>query len=186
MSKDEGMGLLGWLRNRRGGVVGACMVAMAPFIFGGCYGPFPLTRQIYRFNAEVSEDELTKSVVFWVMVIIPVYQVGMLADAVIFNLVEYWTGDQILASGPTMDSNGNVVTFAPAADGEEAVLTVSRDGAVITRQSFVQVSDATFEVRDEAGNVSGKVLRAPDGSISLTDAEGSVVRTLPAETLSSL
>jgi hypothetical protein len=104
----------------------------------------------------------------------------MLADAIIFNLVEFWTGAQLLAVGPAMDSNGNLVCLTPSADGREAVLTVSRDGRLLAQESFVKVSDTTFEVRDAQGNVDGKVLKAPDGTISLTDRNGTVVRTLPA------
>ena len=180
MKKDSGTGAMSSLRNRRAWVISAMLAAMAPFVFGGCYGTFPLTRKIYEFNGDISHDKTIQSVTFWAFVIIPVYGVGMLADAVIFNLVEFWTGDQVLSAGPTMDSNGNLVTLTPSADGQAAVLTVSRDGRVIAQESFLKVSDTTFEVRDAQGNLHGKVLKAPDGTISLTDSSGTVVRTLPA------
>jgi len=186
MKKEFGTGVLGTLRNNRVWVISALLVAMMPFVFGGCYGQFPLTRKIYAFNGDISHDKIIQSVTFWVLVIIPVYEIGMLADAIIFNLVEFWTGDQLLAVGPTMDSYGNLVNLTPSADGRDAVLTVSRDGRVIAQETFVKVSDTTFEVRDAQGNLDGKVLKASDGTISLTDRNGTVVRTLPAGSLASL
>jgi hypothetical protein len=176
MKKESGTGAMSPLRNRRGWVAVALLVVMLPLVFGGqgCFGAFPLTNKII------------KSVTFWVLVIVPIYEVGMLADAIIFNLVEFWTGDQLLSVGPTVDSNGNLVSLTPASDGREAVLTVSRGGKVLAQESFVKVSDSTFEVRDAQGNLDGKVLKAPDGTISLTDRNGTVLRTLPADVFAAM
>ena len=186
MKKEFGTGAMSSLRNSRAWVISALLVAMAPFVFGGCYGTFPLTRKIYAFNGDISHDKIIKSVTFWVLVIVPVYGVGMLADAIIFNLVEFWTGEQILSVGPTTDSNGNTVCLTPSSDGRQAVLTVSRDGKVLAQEFFVKVSDTTFEVRDARGTLHGKVLKSPDGTISLTDRNGTVVRTLPAGALAAM
>jgi len=186
MKKDMGKGVISALRRRRAWVISVMLVAMAPFVFGGCYGAFPLTKTIYRLNGDISENRLVQQVTFWIFVIFPVYEIGMLADAIVFNLVEFWTGTQILAVGPTVDSNGNTVCLTPSSDGQTAVMTVSRDGKVLAQESFVKVSDTVFEVRDAQGNLDGKVLKAPDGTISLTDSNGTVVRTLPAGALAGM
>ncbi len=186
MKKALGTGAMSSLRNRRAWVISAMLVAMAPFVFGGCYGGFPLTKTIYKLNGGISHSKIVQTVTFWVFVIFPVYEIGMLADAIVFNLVEFWTGEEILAVGPTMDSNGNLVCLTPSADGREAVLTVSRDGRVIAQESFLKVSDTVFEVRDAQGNLNGKVLKSPDGTINLTDSNGTVVRTLPAGAFAAL
>ncbi len=180
MKKESGTGARSSLRNRRAWVISAMLVAMAPFVFGGCYGGFPLTKTIYNLNGDISDNKIVQTVTFWVFVIFPVYEIGMFADAIVFNLVEFWTGEELLAVGPTMDSNGNTVCLTPSSDGQAAVLTVSRDGKVLAEEFFVKVSDTVFEVRDAQGNLHGKVLKAPDGTISLTDSDGTVVRTLPA------
>ena len=186
MKKELGTGATGCLRNSRSWVISVMLFAMAPFVFGGCYGNFPLTKAIYRLNGDISRNSIVQQVTFWVFVIVPVYGVGMFADAIVFNLVEFWTGEQLLAVGPTMDSNGNTVCLTPSSDGQAAVLTVSRDGRVIAQESFLKVSDTVFEVRDAQGNLNGKVLKAQDGTINLTDSNGTVVRTLPAEALPAM
>jgi hypothetical protein len=58
------------------------------------------------YNGNISDDQTIQSVTFWAFVVPPVYEVAMAGDAVIFNLVEFWTGDQLLAIGPTVDAEG--------------------------------------------------------------------------------
>ena len=78
------------------------LAAMAPLALS-CYGHFPLTRAVYRMNGDVGkslgEDQtarkLVQSVVMWVLVIIPVYGVAIVADVVVLNLIEFWTGDTV-------------------------------------------------------------------------------------------
>lgn len=179
-------GAMSSLRNHRASVIPVMLVAMLPFLFGGCYGAFPLTKKIYQFNGDISSHKIIQTVVFWVFVIIPVYGIGMLGDAIVCNLIEFWTGEQILSVGPTTDSKGNTVCLTPSPDGKQAVLTVSRDGKVLAQEFFVKVSDTTFEVRDAQGKLQGKVLKSPDGTISLMDRNGAVVRTLPGHALAAM
>ena len=186
MRKRSGTGVMSWLRNSRIYVIPILLVAMLPLVMGGCFGSFPLTHKIYGFNQDISHHKLVRTVTFWVLIIIPVYKVGMLADAIIFNLIEFWTGEEILSVGPTTDSKGNTVCLTPSSDGRQAVLTVSRDGKVVAQEFFVKVSDTTFEVRDAEGKLHGKVVKSPDGTISLTDRNGTVVETLPAGALAAL
>jgi hypothetical protein len=186
MKTESGMGVMTSLRNSRTGVIPIMLMAMLPFVMGGCYGAFPLTHKIYNFNGDISRHKLIQTVTFWVFVIIPVYEVGMIIDAIIPNLIEFWTGEQILSVGPTTDSNGNTVCLTPSPDGRQAVLTVSRDGKVLAQEFFVKVSDTTIEVRDAEGSLHGKVLKLADGTINLTDRNGIVVRTLPAGALAAM
>jgi hypothetical protein len=186
MKLYPGTGAMSSLRNHRGSVIPVLLVAMLPFFFGGCYGTFPLTKKIYQFNGDISSHKIIQTVVFWVFIIVPVYGIGMLGDAIICNLIEFWTGEQILSVAPTTDSNGNTVCLTPSPDGRQAVLTVSRGGKILAQEFFVKVSSTTIEVRDAQGKLQGKVLKSQDGTISLTDRNGSVVRTLPGSALAAM
>ena len=167
------------LRQMRRSVVVLVLVALMPLVFGGCYGRFPLTKKIYDWNGQVSDSKWVKTLVMWAFSIIPVYQVGMLVDVAVLNLVEFWGGGQLMAMD-TVDDQGNTLALAPSPDGSEAVLTVSRDGKVLAQERFVKVSDATMEVRSADGELRGMMLRLADGSIQLTDAHGQVMSELPA------
>ena len=56
----------------------------------GCFGKFTLTRELYKFNSKV-EDKFVRSLVFDVLVILPVYEVAGLVDWAVLNVIEFWT-----------------------------------------------------------------------------------------------
>ena len=58
---------------------------------GGCFGSFRLTRAVYDFNSGMG-GKFLQTVIFWVFVIVPVYEVAALIDVLIFNLIEFWGG----------------------------------------------------------------------------------------------
>lgn len=64
----------------------------------GCYGKMALTRKVYKINGEV-ENKYIRSLVSWVFIIVPVYGVSALADFILFNTIEFWSGDNPVASG---------------------------------------------------------------------------------------
>lgn len=68
----------------------------------GCYGSFPLTRMTYELNDEIGDNfhnqrtnDFVDTLTMWVFVIFPVYEFAMLGDAVILNLIEFWTEDEV-------------------------------------------------------------------------------------------
>ena len=58
-----------------------------------CLGPFNASRGVLNWNAELHENDAVCEVVFIGLNIIPVYPLVLLGDAIIFNSVEYWTGE---------------------------------------------------------------------------------------------
>lgn len=158
-------------------------VALAPMLTG-CYGNFQATRSIYKFNGDVSDQKLVRSVVMWVLLILPVYYIGGLADVFVLNPIDYWKGTKINVGSRT-DAKGTTVALEPSANGRETVMTVSRDGAVLAKSTLVRTSDSEIEVRDADGRLAGKMLRATDGGLCLTDASGLTLRTITATELAS-
>ena len=72
-------------------------MAVAMVSLQGCYGKMALTKKVYKLNGEVS-DKYLRSLVTWVFVIVPVYGVSALADFVLFNTIEFWSGNNPIAS----------------------------------------------------------------------------------------
>ncbi len=64
-----------------------------------CYGSFPMVRTIYNFNASIGdaskEGGILRSVVMILMIAVPVYGISFLADAIILNAIEFWSGKKI-------------------------------------------------------------------------------------------
>jgi hypothetical protein len=73
-------------------------VAIAMVSLQGCYGKMALTRKVYQVNGEV-HDKYLRSLVTWVFIIVPVYGVSALADFILFNTIEFWSGKNPVASG---------------------------------------------------------------------------------------
>jgi hypothetical protein len=83
---------------KKGALAGVLCAAM---LTASCYGPFNLTRRVHHWNGEVG-GKWAQEGVFLVFIILPVYGIATLADAVIFNSVEFWTGDNPI-DPPGMD-----------------------------------------------------------------------------------
>ena len=176
--KASGWSLLGWVSRSKKVVAVVALLAAAPFLTN-CYGAFPLTHAVYKANGDIDND-LLRQVVFWVFVIVPVYEVAAFADAVAFNLIDFWTGEGVDFSSTT-DQQGNTVTLRPTENGREAVLTVSRDGKTLQELRFVRASDAVCNVYDAKGALMGKAMRTPSGELRLTDAQDRTVTLVSAD-----
>jgi len=158
----------------------------------GCFGRFPVTRFVYRVNDNVSDSfdsqkmgGFFESIVMWIFAILPVYGLAMLGDAFIFNLIEFWTGDPIEISKHTTP-DGKTITLAPTEDKDIAILSVEKDGQMLSENYIVRISDTVCEVRSSNGKLEGKMIRTADGSISLTDQKGQEVSMVSQEDLAAL
>lgn len=61
-----------------------------------CIGSFSLTGKVLDFNRDLG-NKFVSEAVFIAFCIIPVYEVATFVDAVVLNLVEFWTGSNPLA-----------------------------------------------------------------------------------------
>jgi len=163
--------------NRFGKGIALVLVAAVGALSAGCFGKFQLTRKVYDMNQSIDE-KYVRSAATWVFVIIQVYTVAALVDLIVFNVIEFWTGENPVASAP--------VTKVYAQGNGKTVLTLSRDGsatvAVIERYEGERIV-STLRVRDDGlGKVAavetaagGKVrevsaVAASDGSVDVTVA----------------
>ncbi|MHB9060885.1 MAG: DUF3332 family protein, partial [Desulfobacteria bacterium] len=169
--------------NRFGKGIALVLVAAMGALSAGCFGKFQLTRKVYDINRSI-DDKYVRSAATWIFVIVPVYGFAALLDLIVFNVIEFWSGENPVASAP--------VTKVYAQGNGKAVLTLSRDGsatvAVIERYEGERLV-STLRVRDDGrGKVvavetaaGGKVrevvaLAAPDGSVDVTVATAAGTR----------
>ena len=57
-----------------------------------CTGPFNLTSNLHKWNVSI-ENQWGEEGMFLVLAIFPVYGICMLGDAIIFNSIEFWGGE---------------------------------------------------------------------------------------------
>lgn len=94
-------------------------------LFSSCVGSFGLFNRVAKWNQHVS-NKFVNELVFLALNIIPVYGVCYLADALVINSIEFWTGSNPMAS------IGTVKTIK-GADGNYLVKTM-KDGYSITKE----------------------------------------------------
>jgi hypothetical protein len=75
------------------------VVILAFGIFVSCYGSYVLFHKIYKWNGTIG-DKWVKSLLHIVLWIVPVYEVCLLVDFLVFNTLEFWTGKNPLAMNP--------------------------------------------------------------------------------------
>ena len=168
--------------SRFGKGIAMVLVAAVGALSAGCFGKFQLTRKLYDINQSIDE-KYVRSAATWIFVI--PYAVTGLLDFVVFNVIEFWTGENPVAEAK--------VTKVYAQGNGRTVLTLSRDGsatvAVIERYEGGEPV-STLRVRDDgAGKVTavemaaGKKVRevvavaTSDGSVDVTVATAAGVGT---------
>jgi hypothetical protein len=133
----------------------------------GCYGGFNLTRSLYKWNGniEASKDKqantVVQSLVMVVLVIVPVYGLATLADALVVNSIEFWTGKNpvTVKAEPairTVDKGDEryVQTLTRTASGKEMRVDYYKQGRLVN----------TLVVRQEGtSSVATGDLRWSDG-----------------------
>ena len=165
------------------------LLAFGLFV-GGCYGPFNLTRRLYQWNGQVG-DRWEKEVVFLLLALTPVYTFSTLADAVVFNSMEFWTGKNPV-DAPSSRRSDLPQTKRIVRGTDEALLTYAptTDGADLTVQQFQQEQpagslritqrDGMTEGRDEHGTLLMTAQALQNGGVVVRDAQGKSVASYSA------
>jgi hypothetical protein len=80
----------------------ALLAATLALVLGSssCLGPDHAYGQIKNWNAGLSDQKWLNEVVFLGLWIIPVYELTLLGDVLIFNTVGYWGENPIKDPGP--------------------------------------------------------------------------------------
>ncbi len=72
----------------------SCVVALLVLLFAGtsCFGPFNLSSRLHTWNREI-ENRWLGEAVYLPMRVFYVYSAAFFADALIFNSIEFWGGE---------------------------------------------------------------------------------------------
>ncbi|MDP2652895.1 MAG: DUF3332 family protein [Candidatus Omnitrophota bacterium] len=158
-------------------------VMIAAFLVTGCTGSFNLTRKVYNFHRSQQPDKWMDELCFLVVTLIPVYSIATFADAIIFNSIEFWTGENPvdMADAKTVtqgreevvisyDKATDQITVLPKANGQE------KQALVLER-----LDDHRVAVKDQAGTVLYVSAKGPEGDISVYDKDNKLVKNYSAK-----
>lgn len=161
-------GVFRWIRTSRISLLFVLMILpILPLM--GCYGEFALTKSLYTWNGEVSDMPLVQTLVMWVLGFFWIYSLAMLGDLVIFNLVEFWSGENPIQTAKTLDNpDGTQTVMTPSPDGREVRIDLKKEGETLGSRRVVKTGDDHFQVLTAEGQLVGEIDRKADGALELT------------------
>lgn len=152
-------------------------IVLGMFVLTACTGTFTLTKKVHKFNRDF-DNKWVEEAVFLAFVIIPVYELTTLGDALIFNTMEFWTGSNPMAA---TERPAPAVAYDPLLN--HVVVSDHQGGKVLltlTEENGVLLARATD------GKVICRVIRNDDGSVAVLSPEGSLLQQLAPEQVASL
>ena len=78
--------------------VGIILTLAVSMLSTSCIGSFALTNKLLSWNRQVG-NKFVNEVVFFAFWILPVYEVSALADVLVINSIEFWSGSNPMAKG---------------------------------------------------------------------------------------
>lgn len=91
-------------------------------LFTSCIGSFKLTNKLLSWNKTIG-DKFVNELVFLVFWILPVYEVSSLADLIVLNTIEFWSGTNPVAQGKRMIEGQNGEKYLVECDGKGYTIT---------------------------------------------------------------
>lgn len=120
-----------------------CAMLSGSVLFSSCIGSFGLWNSLKDWNQGVS-NKFVNELIFLAFHIVPVYEIAYLADALVLNSIEFWSG-----SNPTA-SIGEVKTVQ-GENGEYLVKT-NENGYTITKKGEDKSVDLVYNKENNTWN----------------------------------
>ena len=87
-----------------------------------CIGSFSLTNKLLNWNKTI-ENKFINELVFFAFWVLPVYQVSGLADLLVLNSIEFWSGENPVVQGSYTIDGKNGERFLVECDGKGYTIT---------------------------------------------------------------
>ena len=115
----------------------ATVMVCGAFLFSSCIGSFGLHSKLLNWNQGIG-NKFVNELVFLAFNIIPVYGVCYLADALVINSIEFWSGSNPMASVGDVkkvkgENDGTAQITLP--NGEDMTVTLDAQGISAARQA---------------------------------------------------
>lgn len=159
------------------------VAALAGACTTGCFGSFAATRWLYDWN-DSFDSKWLKWLVFLVLSILPVYGLFVLADSLVINSIEFWTGSNPMKVGETKD--GTTVVRKQTGQENLVALEFYKEGQ-LDRTLFARRAGTNgMTLLDESGKELTEVRTTPEGGVQIVDGDGSVLIQLGAESADAI
>ena len=144
----------------------AAFLLITCVVSNSCYGPFKLTSKLYSWNGTIG-SKWANTAVFFAFCIIPVYDVTLFLDAILFNAIEFWGGNNPISMN----------------EGEEEIRIV-RSG---NKEYLITATKNKFQIEQIKGPQAGEIAEiifAPEENSCYLNYQGKctkLVEYIPAD-----
>lgn len=146
----------------------ALIAAISIPVFTSCIGSFALTSKLLSWNKSIG-SKIVNELVFIGFWILPVYEVSALADILVINSIEFWSGSNPMASGKKV-IDGQDGRYIVECDGKGYTITSENDGSEV-RLDF-DMAQQTWSVAMPSGE-NMEFMTFVDGShVKMPTADG--------------
>lgn len=123
-----------------------CAMLSGSVLFSSCIGSFGLWNSLKDWNQGVS-NKFVNELIFLAFHIVPVYEIAYLADVLVLNSIEFWSGSSPVASiGDVKEVKGE--------NGEYLVKT-NENGYTITKKGEEKSVDLVYNKDKNTWNAVG-------------------------------
>ena len=134
----------------------------------GCFGTFGLSRSLWHWNDKTTDSKALKELLFFALCIVPVYELSALADVLIFNSIEFWSGKNPITA--MKDGDRDIIVQRT---GRGLQIEVVEPGKA-PRAVEISIAQDGAEARDGAGVLLASV-RADETGVTVADGAGRIV-----------
>lgn len=147
---------------------------MGSMLLPSCIGSFTLTNKLLSWNKTVG-NKFVNELVFFAFWILPVYEVSALADVLVLNSIEFWSGENPVAAG-THTIQGNDGKYLVSVDKKGYTLKSETDGSEVRlnfnnddRSWALQLPDGTEQTIFTFVDDDHIALPTPDGNTTTVE-----------------
>lgn len=146
----------------------------ASMLCTSCIGSFSLTNKLLSWNRTI-DNKFVNELVFFAFWLVPVYEVSAIADLLVLNSIEFWSGENPVACG-TKVIDGKDGRYLVECDGKGYTITSENDGSKVRLDfdsdsrtwSYVD-GDVTYPLMTFVDDTHVDMI-APDGSTMRVEA----------------
>ena len=109
--------------------VGLVLALAGSMVSTSCIGSFALFNKVKAWNQQVG-NKFVNELVFLAFWIVPVYEVSGLADILVINSIEFWSGNNPIACGRSV-IEGQDGRYLVDCDKNGYTITSENDGSVV-------------------------------------------------------
>ena len=125
------------------------MLAFA-IISTSCLGSFAAVNALKDWNENLSDNKFVNNIIFFGLLVIPVYGISMFGDLAIFNPIEYWTGEN-----PITMKEGKTDRKIVRKNGKKYQITATKNHfniEVLKGENKGEKMDLVFNEQDKSWN----------------------------------